>query len=230
MDRYEEALERAKAAIKDCGDNLGRKKMIYGIFPELQESEDEKNWGQIFACITDDALKEWLEKKKEKIIADLTQTAEEKEYVRTIKSLVADAIRATECVEVKEEVHGEIIAQSGPDTAFYQRLIDWAEGRHVDRTAEWSDEDEHRRTDAIYFLETARKQYALKSAIDEAIDWLKSLRPQPNNNLRWRRATEGANLPESIIMPDGDDPRFGKCAVKDSWYIPISEHKELPKE
>lgn len=70
---------------------------------------------------------------------------EEKEYVRTIKSLVADAIRLAERNEVKDEVHGKIIAQSGPDTAFYQRLIDWVEGRHIGQTIEWKKyEDGHR--------------------------------------------------------------------------------------
>ena len=72
------------------------------------------------------------------------------------------------------------------------------------------------------------------SSIGEAVDSLrnrlKSLRTQQNNNLRWRRANAGANLPESIILPYGEEPRFGKCAVKDSYYIPISELKELPKE
>lgn len=38
---YNDALERAKQAIIDCGDNASRKEMIYGIFPELRESEEE---------------------------------------------------------------------------------------------------------------------------------------------------------------------------------------------
>lgn len=40
--KYNNALDRAKLAIEDCGDNQGRKNMIYGIFPELVESEDER--------------------------------------------------------------------------------------------------------------------------------------------------------------------------------------------
>jgi hypothetical protein len=38
---YKKALERARQAIIDCGSNAGRKEMIYGIFPELRESEEE---------------------------------------------------------------------------------------------------------------------------------------------------------------------------------------------
>lgn len=46
---------------------------------------------------------------------------------------------------------------------------------------EWSEDDEHRCGDAIYFLETAKKHYADTSEIELTIDWLKSLRPQPKN-------------------------------------------------
>lgn len=62
--------------------------------------------------------------------------------------------------------------------------------------------------------------------------WIeKRIKPlRPHHTIRWRRATEGANLPESIIIPDGEEPRFGKCAVKDSYYIPVEELKNLPKD
>lgn len=39
--KYKEAIERAKSAIKECGDNVGRIKMIESIFPELAESKEE---------------------------------------------------------------------------------------------------------------------------------------------------------------------------------------------
>jgi len=39
---------------------------------------------------------------------------------------------------------------------------------------EWSEEDEHRRTDAIYFLESAKSHYADTSEIEKTILWLKS--------------------------------------------------------
>lgn len=40
--KYKMAIERAKLAIKECGDNNGRISMIESIFPELKESEDER--------------------------------------------------------------------------------------------------------------------------------------------------------------------------------------------
>ena len=39
--KYNEALERAKSAIKECGNNKGRITMIEEIFPELKENKDE---------------------------------------------------------------------------------------------------------------------------------------------------------------------------------------------
>ena len=39
---YDKTLERAKSAIKECGNNKGRITMIEEIFPELKESDDER--------------------------------------------------------------------------------------------------------------------------------------------------------------------------------------------
>lgn len=52
---YNDALERAKQAIIDCGSNAGRKEMIYGIFPELRE------WGEAEAAsATDEKIRKEL--------------------------------------------------------------------------------------------------------------------------------------------------------------------------
>lgn len=40
----------------------------------------------------------------------------------------------------------------------------------------WSEEDEHRLEDAIYFLDTAKKHYASIDELDACIDWLKSIK------------------------------------------------------
>ena len=44
------------------------------------------------------------------------------------------------------------------------------------KSAEWSEEDEHRLKDTIYFLDTAKKHYASTVKLDACIDWLKSLK------------------------------------------------------
>lgn len=41
--KYKAALERAKSAIKECGGNVGRIKMIESIFPELAGDMDEQS-------------------------------------------------------------------------------------------------------------------------------------------------------------------------------------------
>lgn len=74
---YTNAVARAKQAIKDCGDNEGRKRMIEGIFPELAENEDELMRKEAISiirqyniiceregdkCYTADRVIAWLEK------------------------------------------------------------------------------------------------------------------------------------------------------------------------
>lgn len=52
-----------------------------------------------------------------------------------------------------------------------------------EKLKEWSEDDEHRCKDAIYFLETAKKHYACTSEIELTIEWLKSLRPQSKDEI-----------------------------------------------
>lgn len=97
---------------------------------------------------------------------------------------------------------------------------------------EWSDDDEKQLNWFYRLLDFIGKEFPSTWGQNHkgGKEWLKALRPQPNNNLRWRRAKAGENLPESIIIPDGEEPRFGKCAVKNSYYIPVEELKNLPKD
>ena len=64
MDKYEAALERAREYYAKLG-NKQLKEEIEEIFPELKESEDEKNWKAVLGYVKDGALRAWLEKKKE---------------------------------------------------------------------------------------------------------------------------------------------------------------------
>ena len=48
--------------------------------------------------------------------------------------------------------------------------------KKIGQKTAWSEGDEHRRTDAIYFLETAKKHYASTSELDATIDWLKAIK------------------------------------------------------
>ena len=65
------------------------------------------------ACLNSHGA-EWFEKQKEQ---KPIQTDAEKEYVRTLKSLVADFVRANNYIE----------------RGYYQQIYDWLDGRHVEQ-------------------------------------------------------------------------------------------------
>ena len=70
-DKYKAALERAKSAIKECGNNLGRIKMIESIFPdELGENKDEKIRKKLIEYFKD-LMGGWFPYSNEEIIAYL---------------------------------------------------------------------------------------------------------------------------------------------------------------
>lgn len=66
-ERYEKALKRAETAINIAADKDLVKGVATTIFPELKESEDEKNWKIVMEYVKDDALRDWLEKQKESL-------------------------------------------------------------------------------------------------------------------------------------------------------------------
>ena len=80
-----------------------------------------------------------------------------------------------------EKIRKDIIAfikkrdRSGCDYD-YDKWIAWLEKQGEQKPAAWSDEDEHRIEDTIYFLDTAKKHYACTIELDACIDWLKSLK------------------------------------------------------
>jgi hypothetical protein len=62
-----------------------------------------------------------------------------------------------------------------------ERMIAWLE-KQGQKSAAWSEEDENRINDTIYFLETAKKHYASTVELDACIDLVKSIRHQN----RWK--------------------------------------------
>ena len=73
--------------------------------------------------------------------------------------------------------------QTGNKCPQIQSWIAWLEKQK----SSWSEEDEHRLKDTIYFLETAKKHYASTVELDACIDWLKNLkdRVQPQPKQEW---------------------------------------------
>ena len=50
------------------------------------------------------------------------------------------------------------------------------QGKQGEKTSKWTEEDESKVEDIIYFLNTAKTHYASTKALDDCIDWLESLK------------------------------------------------------
>ena len=171
---YEKAFGRAKSAY---GTGAYDDATLEFIFPQLAESEDERIRRTLVEYFGPEVqldfvrgvpirkIRDWLEKQKEQ---KPVQSNAEKEYVRTLKSLISDFLRG------KEDV----------DRKYYQQIFDWLDGRHIEqKPAEWSEEDENKRQRIIKVIEAADSDWVLQKAYGpygDLINWLKSLRPQPH--------------------------------------------------
>lgn len=126
-------------------------------FPELRESEDERIRKELYAVINDlvlpgeqrERFNAWLEKQKEQKPVELDEYKIIKKHIT--EDMLSSEVnkRLTEC--------GWYVTDEKP--------------------VEWSEEDEHRYGDAIYFLETTKTHYADTSELEKCIEWLKGLQP-----------------------------------------------------
>ena len=86
----------------------------------------------------------------------------------------------------------------------------------------WSEEDEHRVKDTIYFLESARKHYASTVEIDACIDWLKSLKDrvgcEANCTTMWKPSdeqVEAVRLARAFVVDDfGEHPALSEILIE----------------
>lgn len=141
-------------------------------FPELKEQPDPRHsliefikWTCNRGYITPEQRKNvdfwlaYLEKQKS------VQSDTEKQYVRTLESLISDFLHG------KQEV----------DRDYYQQICNWLEGRHIEQQhTEWSEEDEEMIDYIIHALSnnTCVKEEG-PAIYAKEINWLKSLSPQP---------------------------------------------------
>ena len=192
--KYNDALNLAKSYYgKDNNEFLDT------MFPELRESEDErirkaiiellKEIGRDDTGISENAkcMIAYLEKQKEqkvdidKLRRDIYQSGYNDGYQHGKE----DAQK-----EQKPPIAGndfgwidELKHDLEHPEELDQKVDDVLKQRKGIRALEWSKEDEHRRNDAIYFLESAMRHYADTSEIEKTIAWLKSLRPQPHKEV-----------------------------------------------
>lgn len=187
--KYKAALERAKSAIKECGDNIGRIRMIESIFPELVESEDEKIRKQIIAFLRSPFINEniadwkvapwiaYLEKVKDfdKQLEDAYKNSDEVQYKRgydaamreiTYTEREADAKTIRELQErIKELSHSQVTKKSEQDG--------------------WTEEDE-RLLNGIYYT----FEGIAPLSYEKEIDWLKSIKERVHPKQEWNAEDE----------------------------------------
>ena len=146
-------------------------------------------------------------------------TDEEKEYVRTIKSIMSDFIR-----DKKPE-----------NLAYYQRIYDWLDGRHVPfscghengQPTEWSEEDEKRIQRICGFLWKNRKgDTDTIYQIEKDADWLKSLperfNPQPKQE--WSEEDENALKYIHELLVFGYTEKFMDAQTAHDMRKWVNEH------
>lgn len=184
---YDEALERAKQAIIDCGDNNWRKNMVRHIFPELAESNDERIRKMLYGLVCAQP-KSFFDGgyTKEDVLALL----EKQKHVDYPYAHGWRENRADNKPKIKHSVlmltkHGVAEGEWLGDKEWFQYkwfctlkdsdVLCW---RHLSdlENVEENELMKARIIKDLEYLTEYEPQY--KERQDEEIDWLKSLRPQ----------------------------------------------------
>ena len=175
--KYNDAMNLAKSYY-----GKGSNEFLDTIFPELRESEDERinkaiqkylDWltaYPIYAPRGEYSIRDMLhylynlerKQKEQKPV----QSEEEKEYIRTLKSRIADFLRGKD----KDEV----------DTTYYQRICDWLDGRHVEQSPaecpSWKPSEEQMAAlHTAAYLEEMQFYGGLKDKLRDLYEQLKKL-------------------------------------------------------
>ena len=175
--RYDEALERAKRMFSE-------KELNY-LFPRLQESEDERIRKAIYIYL------DWLDGRNKNyqpkgdysirdMIAWLEKQGEKPKKVSIWKHWKDGIAGGAEGEQIFLTKIGSIYSIS----SCLGCECDYIELSELDKLMrdekqgklKWSEEDEHRAKDTIYFLDTAKKHYASIVELDACINWLKTIK------------------------------------------------------
>ena len=158
--KYKESLEKAKKMLaSERGVVI---KALESIFPELQESEDERIINQLISLVQSAGEVLLIPTNKEELITWLEKQKEQKPYDESyLQEKIAKATKTWKGVDVDEylaEVRGE-----------------W-------KPAEWSEEDEEIYKEVLQSFESVKfkeHHYATgKFTYAQVLSWLKSLKPQ----------------------------------------------------
>lgn len=208
--KYDEALEWMRKVYPTL--TGADKEDAEHYFPELAESEDEKIRKDVLAFIKHEGQHidrykwpkwiAWLEKQKENpksadsISSDCVSDAkcenehnEEGDFVFELRQIIGS--------HRYSDIYGEYTNdEEGMASEILELCKCELEKQKEQKPLEWSEEDEHRYGDAIYFLETTKMHYADTSEIELTIDWLKSLRPKPK--VEWSVEKEPVDLEKEV--------------------------------
>ena len=148
----------------------GMKARIEGnkVILEPKESEDEKIRNAIIAVIHL-YYGEPLEDEAKEMIAWLEKQGEHIKFLRSIQ--IGDEITRNPDGVLVNLSQLKRMAEQGS-----QNLANSAKTCKEEHNPAWSEEDEHRITDTIYFLDTIKKHYASTEELCSCIEWLKSLK------------------------------------------------------
>lgn len=190
---YKEALERAKSAIKECGDNKGRIVMIESIFPELRESGDESIRKDIKRAISvaldysyfdketaDDCLA-WLEKQGEQKSFDYENANIQQKDWAEIPFGAKDSKLQEVSYHIPEGFHAEIDGN---------RVVI----KKGERKPAWSENEIKMLDNLITYLNGSKG--LLEETKSIYTDWLKSLKGRVQPKQEW--SEEDNNHFESI--------------------------------
>ena len=217
MDRYEEAVERARK-LQENSNGMILKKWLWKIFPELKESEDER-------------IRKW-------IIHDIQQALDENIYngesVDEAKKAIAWLEKQGEqkpaWSEEDEEMLNVVIKsceRCGTEYSFYW-LKSLKDRVQPQPQQEWGEKDEKMLQSIIddvmpggecpdYPNEEERKYYY---EWQEKVDWLKSLRPQKH----WKPSDEQIKALEAMLTVSPQSPAITSALIE--LYQQLKKLKE----
>ena len=203
---YKETFNVAKCLHEAC--DATTKKQMERLFPQLVESDDERNLKKVKRAIRifftnpteSDELLTWLEKQKE-CVADSSKTSadeDERMWSEEDEGELQNAIDALEFLGKK----GVYKSESGYDAALQDAswLKSLPERFNLQPKQEWSEEDEQ-------WLESIIREYERRLFVDKdhaaviqiKIDFLKSLRNRPKPSDTWKPSEEQMNALNEII-------------------------------
>lgn len=165
MDRYEEALERAKKGLP-----------IDEVFPELKESEDERIRKFLVELVSNDKANNYngLYKDRGVRFDDVLSYLEKQKEQKPIPSLDRgdEIILKAICEELKDA------------PGWVERIEGWYSlAKDAQQPAEWSEEDEKMHQAILQDLANIHAAFP-KVNIQPEFDWLKSLKNRGNSQNR----------------------------------------------